>query len=190
MWSMCFLAIFVVNFYVWYERERNRKRGRPKIDHCRRLCSTFRHIIRSIIVNCLSLCLGRQKVTWTGNKNNLDGDSFGGASEKPLNWTVGVEVVAEAVPVAKLWNAITNRSISAKPEIDAHNGLWPDPIVIWKPNYRLCPWAKLELQLEVAVERKVELQLCRVTLLSVIDCGLIIKRLLLNWIPYAKPHHG
>lgn len=29
-----------------------------------------------------------------------------------------------------------------------------------------------------------------VTLLSVIDCGLIIKRLLLNWIPYAKPHHG
>lgn len=26
-----------------------------------------------------------------------------------------------------------------------------------------------------------------VTLLSVIDCGLIIKRLFLDWVPYAKP---
>lgn len=83
----------------------------------------------------------RQKVTWIGNKKE---QALPLAAHQRIACSPALPCPGLLPGQVKLWNAITIGNISAKPPtVPLQKSTPTRPIVIWKPNYRCCPWAMI-----------------------------------------------
>lgn len=100
--------------------------GLISVDHCRRWCSTFRHIIRGIIVNSG----GWQKVRW----RFIWGDALSLSREMQLQ--IGVKGSKEGGVGEGVEGGVVNQR---RPKAKCFGFGFGRPISIWKPNYHEYP---------------------------------------------------